>query len=133
LPPGAAKRWQFLGVAVVPVLGISMGIILRDNLFSNYLDSLFSLFILVPLLLVFAVIALITWLTRRRVWKWLQTTLALGCAGILSIFLFIETSSYLDASENKVVRTYVARAVLILDQMKSRSGLYPSTLPLEGV
>jgi hypothetical protein len=99
---------------------------MQGDYFGTYL---YSLAILVPLSLGFGLLTLIRYLAGRSVWKWLKGAIAVGGAVILLIFLILAGNSMEDRLENHAVRSYVARAVPILDQIKSRTGSYPSRLP----
>ncbi len=126
----AANNWLWLSSAVILTLGAFMGILCNTELFSNFLNALAGLALLVPLLFVLAAIAAVQWFKRRRVGRWLGSTIVIASVSIASIFIFVAVNSFVERRKNDAVYRYVARAVPILDGIKSQTGYFPSTLPV---
>src|ERR1700733_5855619 len=128
LPQAADYPKSSLTVVIISLGGL-MGVLFQNSLFLNYLWSLIGLTFLAPCVLVIITTALIKRLTGRRIEKWLVLTAVAACSAIISIFVFLAVGSGLDTWKNVSVHNYVARAVPILEDIKTRDGSYPLTLP----
>jgi len=117
--------------AVILLAGLVMGVVLQDDLFGNYLLWFGGLLILIPLTLLFGVVALVVFLWKRCIGKFLTYGLIIGCSSIVSVNLFMETGSWINRWKVDAVEIYVARAVPVLDQIKQKKGAYPAKLPTD--
>jgi hypothetical protein len=106
-----------------------MGFIRQDELVANFFTSVLCLFIFGSFTLVIGLISVGVFLWKRRIGKLLSYALVIGCSSIISIIVYPETSNLINRWKVGAVENYVARAVPILDQIKSKEGAYPTNLP----
>jgi hypothetical protein len=123
--------YALLAVPVVIILlGTLLGVLVQDDLFAHYIDSLAVLACLIPILFVLAVIAVVKRFMKRKAGRLLVVLIAICGSSIFSIFIFDWVNGRMDILKNDAVVSYVAQAVPILDKIKNQTGSYPSTLPV---
>lgn len=127
---GLLKYPKCLVSTAIILFGLVMGIVKRNDLFADFLLSGLLLFILVPLTLLLGLIALGVFLWKRRIGKFLNYGLVIGCSSIVSVKAFQETGDWINRWKVNAVESYVARAVPVLDQIKQKEGAYPTNLPI---
>jgi hypothetical protein len=117
-----------LSTAIVMV-GLVMGVARQDHLFADFLLFLGLQYLAVAFTLVAGIVALVVFVWKRRIGKFLSYALVIGCSSIVSVNVFMETGRWLNRVRVDAVESYVARAVPILDQIKKKQGAYPTNLP----
>lgn len=113
------------------MFGLFMGVVTEDDLFSDFLFGMECLFFSVAFTVVVSVVALVVFVWKRRIGRFLSYSLVIGFSSILSVIVFGETGPLLNRWEVDAVESYVARSVPILDQIKQKQGAYPTNLPTE--
>lgn len=111
-----------LAVAIL-LIGAILGVAFQNDLFSSFLFAAMAGVIFIPLAVVTGIIALI----RKK----MTYSLVIGISCLLSLFVFLQTGNLLNQWKVASVENYVARALPILDRMKSRNGSYPTVLPVD--
>ena len=81
--------------------------------------------------LVIGIVALVVFVWKRRIGKFLGYSLVIGCSSIVSVNVFMETASRINQRKVDDVESYVAMAVPVLDRIKQKQGAYPTKLPTE--
>ena len=123
----ALRLWLTLAILL---LGVVIGFILQDELYSNTLLALAALTLSIPYVLVITIFAITVRLLKIKVGMWLGFAVVAGYASLGSIFLFLFVGSELNSWEVDSTLSYVARAVPVLDKMKAQDGSYPRSLPV---
>lgn len=117
--------------AAIVMFGLIMGVVTQDDLFSDFLLGLRYLFFSVAFTVVVSLVALVIFVWKRRIGKFLSYSLVIGFSSIVSVIVFGRTGPLLNQWKVDAVESYVARAVPILDQIKQKQGAYPTNLPTE--
>ena len=117
--------------AAIVMAGLYMGVVAEDDLFADFLFWMAANFFSVAFTLIVGLVALLVFVWKRRIGKFLSYSLVIGCSSIVSVNVFMETGAWINRWKVDAVESYVARAVPILDQIKQKQGAYPTNLPTE--
>jgi hypothetical protein len=115
--------------AFILLAGLAMGIINENDLFLNYFIWRGGLWILVRLTLLVGAAAIIVFIWKRKIGKFLSYGLVISLSSIVSIHIFFETGVWTNQWKVDAVESYVARATPVLDEIKQKEGAYPTNLP----
>jgi len=125
------NRCKLILVAIFLMLGLVAGIILQNSLFAAFCVVSAALAILIPFVLVIGAIAVFQMIIHNhRFKKTIRYLLLIGCSSILSLVVLLATGGSINRWKIKAVESYVSHAVLILDQIKAKTGVYPPELPI---
>jgi hypothetical protein len=119
-----------LVAAAIVSCGLLSGVLVQHELLFRHwygfmLSALFAL-----LLILNGVIASIKRFGGQKPGAVIQWSAVFLGSSMVATFLFGELSWDINQWEDGAVRSYVARAVPVLDQIKSRDGAYPNALPV---
>jgi hypothetical protein len=117
--------------AAIIMVGLVMGVARQDDLFADFLFWMGGNFFSVAFTVVIGLVAVVVFVWKRRIGKFLSYSLVIGCSTFVSVNVFMETGGWINRWKIDAVESYVARAVPILDQIKQKEGAYPTNLPTD--
>ena len=119
---------------IILILGASMGVFFRDHLYRNFTIMIDGLtYFIFPYFLLMVMFALFRWISGRNVGTGFRIAAVIGGACAFSLVLSMIVGARINAWRMAEVRSYVARAAPVLEEIKAREGAYPSTLPVSSL
>jgi hypothetical protein len=130
-PFNLAAASKFSLTIIILLLGAVMGVLFQETLFFNFLLAQGGLeYFVIPYFFFLSAYTLIKRFFGKKVGSSFGLGALVGCACAASIFLFLGVGLGIIVWKNSATRSYVDRAVPVLDEIKAQKGAYPLTLPV---